>query len=365
MNWIWRNIIICTIVAFGIFLFIFNSETGSYPTFAKNWPDILLTILLINIFGVGMYYLNRFFNKTVQWNKNRTTRFFLEFCAGIILLTILAGIFKYAYLEQIINTDPEINFWEQYWDGAVKFGIIAIIFTYLYSLVNFSIFSYNQYSFMQIESIRLERNQLNLQFEALKSQLSPHFLFNAMNTISSLIYKDIRQADDFIRRLALTYRYILKTDNRKLVKLSEEVEMVNSYLFMQKIRYEECFNISIELSEEAMNTFIPPLTLQMLAENALKHNSISEGKPLLINITQNKSMQIEVSNNIIEKPELVKIGNNLLDRPKENVSYKIGLRNIQKRYAYFTHKKVDILIDQNFIVKLPLIQQSLEKPVIL
>lgn len=313
-----------------------------------------------------MYYLNRFFNKTIPWNKIRTTRFFLEFCAGILLLGILAGIYKYAYLDQIINIDdPETIFWQQYWDGAVKFGIIAVIFTYLYSLVNFSIFSYNQYSFIQIESIRLERDQLNLQFEALKSQLSPHFLFNALNTISSLIYKDIKQADDFIRRLALTYRYILKTDDRKLVLLSQEVEMVQSYLFMQKIRYEDCFNISIELSDETLHTFIPPLTLQMLAENALKHNSISEEKPLLISITQNKSNQIEVSNNIIEKPELVKIGNNLLDRPKEKGSYRIGIKNIKKRYDYFTFKKVDIVIDKNFTVKLPLIPQTIEKPIIL
>lgn len=218
---------------------------------------------------------------------------------------------------------------------------------------------------MQIETIRLERNQLNLQFEALKSQLSPHFLFNALNTISSLIYKDIRQADKFIRRLAATYRYILKTDDRKLVKLSDEVEMIKSYFFMQEIRYENCFNVVIELSNETLETFIPPLTLQMLAENALKHNSMSEEKPLLISIQQNNSNQIEVSNNIIEKPELVKIGNNLLDRPKENVSHKIGIKNIKKRYDYFTFKKVDIVIDKNFTVKLPIIHQSIEKPIIL
>ncbi len=366
MHWIWRNIIICTLIAIGIFLFIFNSETGTYPTLTSNWPDILLSVVLINLFGAGMFYLNRFFNKTIPWNKNRTTRFFLEFCAGIILLAILAGIYKYVYLDQIINTDDaETNFWEQYWDGAVKFGIIAVIFTYLYSLVNFSIFSYMQYSFIQIESIRLERDQLNLQFEALRSQLSPHFLFNALNTISSLMYKDIRQADKFIRRLASTYRYILKTDDRKLVKLSEEVEMLKSYFYMQKIRYEDCFNTNIDISDETLETFIPPLTLQMLAENALKHNAISEGKPLQISIKQNNSNQIEVSNNIIEKPELVKIGNNLLDRPKENGSYKIGIKNIKKRYDYFTFKKVDIVIDHNFTVKLPLIQQSIEKPVIL
>jgi len=149
------------------------------------------------------------------------------------------------------------------------------------------------------------------------------------------------------------------------VKLSEEVEMLKSYFYMQKIRYEDCFNTNIDLADETLETFIPPLTLQMLAENALKHNAISEGKPLQISIKQNNSNQIEVSNNIIEKPELVKIGNNLLDRPKENGSYKIGIKNIKKRYDYFTFKKVDIVIDHNFTVKLPLIQQSIEKPVIL
>lgn len=361
MQWIWRNIIISTIIAVGIFLFIFNSETGNYPSVSKNWLDIIMAILMVNVFGFSMYYLNTYFNKTIPWNKNRTTRFFLEFCAGILILSVLASIFIYAYLEQIINTDPETNFWQQYWDGVVKFGIIAVIFTYLYSLVNFSIFSYNQYSFMQIEAIKIERTQLNLQFEALKSQLNPHFLFNALNTISSLIYKDIKLADNFIRQLALTYKYILKTDNTKLVPLSMELEMVQAYFYMQRIRYEDCFSVKVNLNNDLNEIFIPPLTMQMLAENAFKHNGLSEEKPLMIQISMNNSNQIEFSNNIIKKPELLKIGNSLLDRIKENGSHKIGLENIRNRFAYFTSRKIEVEIDSQYTIKLPLIHQSSEK----
>jgi LytS/YehU family sensor histidine kinase len=315
---------------------------------------------MVNVFGACMYFLNKFYNKTIPWNRNRSTRFLLEFCSGIIILGILAGIYVYAYLEQTIINDPESNFWEQYSDGAIKFGIIAIVITYLYSLINFSIFSYNQYSFMQIETLRIERHQLNLQFEALKSQLSPHFLFNALNTISSLIYRDIKQSDKFIRRLASTYQYILKTDDKKLVRFSHELDMVKSYFYMQKIRYGDIFKYEIAIDNKTLDSLIPPLTLQMLAENALKHNLVGEDIELEIKFSQNTSGQIVVSNNIVKKPELVKIGNNLLDRPKSDGSHKMGLKNIRSRYQYFTNRKIEIEIDKNFTVKLPIIYQQSE-----
>jgi len=218
---------------------------------------------------------------------------------------------------------------------------------------------------MQIETIRVERDQLNLQFEALKSQLSPHFLSNALNTISSLIYRDIKQSDKFIRRLASTYSYILKTDDKKLVRFSRELEMTKSYFYMQKIRYGDFFNFEINLDAKTLDSYIPPLTLQMLAENALKHNMVGEDTSLVIHFSQNSSDQIIVSNNIVKKPELVKIGNNLLDRPKSDGSHKMGLQNIRNRYGYFTNRKIEIEIDKNFTVKLPIIYQNLEKQTVL
>jgi len=221
-------------------------------------------------------------------------------------------------------------------------------------------YSYNQYTQFQIDNLKDERNRIYLQFEALKNQLSPHYLFNALNTISSLIYKNTQIAEDFIRRMAHTYKYILQTHDTPLTDIRTELDMVYSYFFMQKIKYDEYVDLSVDLTEELMNSYVPPLTFQMLIENALKHNFISEECKLNIEIKSEHDKYLLVSNNIIPKSELLKIGNNLLDRPVENKSHKIGLNNIRKRYSHFTDKKVHVDMDKHFTVKLPVILEPIE-----
>jgi len=193
----------------------------------------------------------------------------------------------------------------------------------------------------------------------LKSQLSPHFLFNALNTISSLLYKDIHTSEDYIRKLAKTYQYILKTDKRKLVELEEELNMVKAFYYMQKTKYEDCLDLELNIHPALSKTFIPPLTIQMLVENALKHNKICNEKTLKIEIYDEGQKFIVVRNNIIQKPELLEIGNNLIERPQNNMSHKIGLKNIRQRYKYLADKKIDVVFDEYFTVKLPVIRTIL------
>lgn len=358
MYWLWRSIIISTLVGIGIFLFIVYSETGELPNVRVHNTELISWIFLVNLMGVCFYYLSTFYNTLLPWNKNITARFFLEVSSGLLILGVAALIFSFLFLRDISMADSENTFWQEYWDGGVKFGIISLVIIYIYSLINFSIYSYNQYSRHQIDTLTSERNQINLQFEALKTQLSPHFLFNSLNTISSLIYKDIKIAEDFIRRMAHTYNYILSTNDRQLISLYKELEMVRAYFFMQKIKFENCIELNIDISEETEKSVIPPLTIQMLVENALKHNLICDDKVLKIEIVEEKEKTITVRNNIIQKSELLKIGNNLVDRPKRTGSHKIGLNNIQKRYAYFTNKKIEIIRENIFSVKLPVIFEN-------
>jgi len=360
VHWLIKNIIISTLLAVGVTFFIFYSETGSWPIIVDYWQHFVVVILGVNLGGIILFIINKHLNQKIPWNKNQSIRFLIETLSGLLVFGILALIFIYGYIGLIIPTEEISMFWTNYWDGVVKFGILTLVIIYIIALVNFSIFSYNQYAFFQIETIRVEQNQLKLQFEALKSQLSPHFLFNALNTISSLIYKDTNISEEFIRKLSSTYKYILKTDDFKLVKLEEELEMVKSYFFMQKIKYESCIDLEISLSPILSNTFIPPLTLQMLVENALKHNLICDESVLKIEIFDENLKHIVVQNNFIQKPELLKIGNNLVDRPGNGDSHKIGLKNIQSRYNYFSGKDIEIKFDSKFIVKLPIIKNKLE-----
>jgi LytS/YehU family sensor histidine kinase len=224
----------------------------------------------------------------------------------------------------------------------IKFAILWFIIVQLFSVIYFALYSYYSYSTLQIQRIKLERKQIDLQLNALKSQLSPHFLFNAFNTISSLIYKDVNKAETFIRRLSEMYHYTLESYQTKLILFEEELEFVKSYIYLQETRFERVFECKIDLPASINNTKIPPLALQMLIENAVKHNLMSERNPLKVNVSFEDD-HICVENNITEEPRKVP-------------SFKIGLNNINARYQLLSNKEIIIANGQSFIVKIPVIR---------
>jgi LytS/YehU family sensor histidine kinase len=207
------------------------------------------------------------------------------------------------------------------------------------------LFSYQHYTVAQIENIQRDRRQLELQFEALKSQISPHYLFNSLNTISSLIFKDLPSAEQFIRRLAQTYQFILTTQNKRYVRLQEEVDFLQSYYYLLRIRFQQQLEVEINLPQSIMDSKIPPLTLQMLVENAVKHNPVRNDKKLFIYISAMDNTYIRVVNTKTGMRDHV-------------TSFQIGLENIQKRYQFFTDRPIQVKDEEKFSVSLPLILAS-------
>ncbi len=354
MSRIWRNIIISSLLAVSVYLFIFYSETTILPELRNQWKGILVATVLVNLVAYTLYYLNRKYNSLFPWNKNISMRIFIEVLSGIVVTAIAAVIFIFTYVKYSMPVQ-EISLIDFVYDGTVKFGILAIVILYGYSMINFSIYSYNEYSVGQIKALESERIQLDLSFEALKSQLNPHFLFNALNTISSLIYVNVSQAENYIRLLAGTYDYILETNDNKLVSLKDELDMVKAYFYMHKIRYDDSVELQFSKSIEEQQGFIPPFTLQILVENALKHSAITEEEPLVIEIFGNSEQQIVVKNNIVKKQVEQSTMDNLLNREKESESYKIGLANISSRYMFLINKDIEITSGKYFTVKLPII----------
>jgi LytS/YehU family sensor histidine kinase len=279
----------------------------------------------------------------------------VRFLVGYIVLVAVAFTIQVGLGTLLINlTGPEI-FWKgltpQDEDLTWKLFILILVTAFIYKVVYTLLFSYNQYAVTQIETVQNERKQLELQFEALKSQLSPHYLFNSLNTISSLIYNDPQTAEQFIRRLAITYQYILATRHKKYVLLLDEIEFVQSYYYLLRIRFQQSLTLEINLPNSVMNSPIPPLTLQLLVENAVKHNTISPDKPLFIYISAVDNMELKVMNT-------------KNDSAQSSASFRIGLENIRKRYQFFTNKKIDVKDDEKFVVSLPVIhlkQPSLQK----
>jgi LytS/YehU family sensor histidine kinase len=199
-----------------------------------------------------------------------------------------------------------------------------------------------------VDELKSNRLQLELQFESLKSQISPHYLFNCLNTISSLLFKDSKLAEEFIRRMAETFRYVVSNQKQQLVLLQEEIDFVRSYCFLLQVRFEQHLHLEINLPKSLMATKIPPLALQMLVENAVKHNQISKENALMVYISAIDNTYISVTNT---KTKAI--------NPAQ--SFKVGLDNIKQRYQFFTEEKVAVRDDEKFTVLLPVLKSAKPK----
>ncbi len=189
----------------------------------------------------------------------------------------------------------------------------------------------------------LKNQQIRTQFEVLQNQMSPHFLFNSLNTLTTLIAEDQKIATEFTQKLSDVYRYILANKEKELVSIEEELEFAEAYLYLLKMRYPENLMATFSVDAEYQKKYIAPLTIQMLVENAIKHNVISKAHPLHIEVYVENDKSIVVKNNLQNKKVLEK-------------STKTGLTNIKNRYKYFGNREIDIITTaQNYLVAIPLI----------
>lgn len=204
---------------------------------------------------------------------------------------------------------------------------------------------------VQLQAERLEKENIQAQFAALKSQVNPHFLFNSLSILSSLVYVDADLSEQFISQLSRAYRYILEQKDNERVLLKTELEFIQAYRFLLNIRFENKFDVFINVPEaDQVSYSIAPLTLQLLVENVVKHNRMSAKEPLQVHI------QLE--------GECLVVQNNLQPRPQSEKSTGVGLQNIITRYALLTDKPVWVgENDGSFVVKIPLLTHSVKEPV--
>ncbi len=200
-----------------------------------------------------------------------------------------------------------------------------------------------------IESRRAEETAKNLQeelsqikFEVLKSQINPHFMFNSLNVLSGLINKDTGKAQQFIDEFSHIYRYVLETIEQPVATLNQELDFMRSYLFLQQIRYGDDLSYSVNIPAHLMKLLLPPLSLQVVLENAIKHNIINETKPLKIEVFSQGTVLV--------------VRNNIQPKISMSTSTGLGLKNLTKRYALISLEEPDFTIGTNhYLAKLPLI----------
>jgi len=180
--------------------------------------------------------------------------------------------------------------------------------------------------------------------EVLKNQINPHFLFNSFNVLSDLVYENQEQAVKFIRQMSDLFRYVLDSRDKELVSLEEEMKFLNSYIYLLKTRFGDKLDLKIDFSPQS-SELIVPMTLQLLVENAVKHNEVSERFPLSVTIRRNENF-IEVENSLRKKS----VGND---------SKNTGLKNISQQYSFFTSREIELIVGETtFLVRIPLIQSA-------
>ncbi|MEI9920705.1 MAG: histidine kinase [Bacteroidota bacterium] len=325
------GLLVLVSVALGLLfaLYISYSEGGQ---FTSKYLQVTLSTLAI---GLIVFQVDWILDRLISWRKYFVARFFVGFMMNSVIsvgLITLASIY-------LFNISTE---------STLKVCILFVISIFLYEISYGWFYSYRHYAITQVEGIRSERLQLELQFESLKNQISPHYLFNCLNTISSLLYKDSQMAEEFIRRMADTFKYVLSNQKQQLVTVRQEIEFVKAYYYLLQVRYEHHLKLEINLPKSALDTSIPPLTLQILVENAVKHNQISKEQPLLVYISAPDNTHITI---ISTKTTSI----------KPSHSFKIGLDNIRNRYEFFSNDKIVIKDTDRFIVQLPVIKPQKDK----
>lgn len=200
----------------------------------------------------------------------------------------------------------------------------------------------NQLTEANTQLLKVQKENLQSQFEVLKQQVNPHFLFNSLNVLSSLISKDISKAQLFIDEFSQIYRYVLETIEKTVVTLGKELSFVRSYIFLQQIRYGDNLVFTVNLPSGLLKLYLPPLSLQVVLENAIKHNIVNESQPLHINIFHEDHWLV-VSNNIQPKISM-------------GTSTGLGQKNMVKRYALISDKEpIFQVVNNQYLVKLPLL----------
>lgn len=197
--------------------------------------------------------------------------------------------------------------------------------------------------------LRAERQQkanILSQFETLKNQVNPHFLFNSLNALAALVHENPDTAERFITKLTKVYRYILEYRNVAVIELEEELRVIHDYCFLQEIRFADSLEMNIDIPGKYLNRLIAPLTLQILVENSIKHNIISRSKPLRVDIYVDDEEYLIIKNNYQKRVEAVE-------------STGIGHHNLEGRYHYLTDKKTAFYLEDNtYIAKVPLLNSS-------
>ncbi|OWK98440.1 histidine kinase [Kaistella haifensis DSM 19056] len=330
-------IIICTII-FGVI------EPAVF-----SWRMIGLAFMISTMYTVvnalGQGYLNAYLDKKWDWISETRKRIIYGVTLTVIVTVISVLFCNYVNFVIIQKVKPSKFFSGDY--GFINWFFInlALLISAILHARSFMLAWKNE-SRKEVVEQKIIASSANAQFESLKNQLDPHFLFNSLNVLSSLIDENPDQAQRFTASMSKIYRYVLEQKDKELVTVEEELDFAQTYCNLLKTRFEDSVNFEFQVDEKEKKSFVVPLSLQLLLENCIKHNFATAQKPLNIRIySENGYLLIE---------------NNLMAREQVKESAGIGLSNIVQRYSLLTKQNVFIEKSKDFFrVKIPILTQKI------
>jgi hypothetical protein len=311
---------------------------SSWPTFmtvtALGFPLACLAFVVYG--GVAVAFRNRF-----PEDRQLLKRMTIIISLFIVMTGLLMLLFFIVY-EAVPSL--EFTFSDGNFGGAYAATVVLNIFL---TILHEGVSKFASYKATLVETEQLKKEYMHSQLLGLKSQVNPHFLFNGLNSLSSLISEDAAKAEQFLDEMSKVYRYLLRNNEEQLVSLQTELQFIHSYYYLLSVRYQEGIILKVMATDEQLKQQIPPLTLQVLFESAFSLNTIGKEQPLIIEITSMNDGWLEVKNNI-----QLKVGS-------DSLANKEGLENIVNKFRLLCQQTVTIEDNASHrIVRLPLINKD-------
>lgn len=333
-NDIWLRIFLAPVV--GIMMsFLFNDyDIGSgFMELLRLW---FIGYIITLSYWEGSRFLTIQSRKRIPGIENTRKRIFWQILA-ILIYTLIISFTILTLVSRFLPNHFEID--KTFYISIVMTLMVVFLFVTIYE----SIYMYSSWKKEFAEKELAKREQIKAELQGLRDQLNPHFLFNSLNTLMNLVSEDQQMAESYLQKLSQVFRYVLDSRNEQLCDLSTELTFLENYIYIQKERFKNNLHTEINIPSQYKQMKIVPLAMQLLLENAIKHNIISSASPLHISI-------------YIEDDRLY-VKNNLQPKKQIQDSTKLGIENIKKRYAFFTDEK--LIIDDSdgcFTVGLPLLK---------
>lgn len=298
----------------------------------------VFTVLLLNAVWLFHYNFNNWLNRRLPFEHNLHKRIAVQLLGGWAIVTLTLFFLGMALIDYVL---PEITR-SMNRLNIIALGIGAFFANMVLSLGFIASYFFNRWQENLVRTSVLEKEKVQVQLDNLKNQINPHFLFNSLSSLDSLIDDNPVLARQFLQQLSKVFRYVLQHKDKALVPVETELAFIKNYVSLLRTRFDGAFVVRCQLDETALEQQIVPITLQILIENAIKHNTISEARPLIVTISANDGY-LSVANPIQRKRQV-------------ETSNRQGLENLKLLYSYLGSRPVVIEEDEDvFRVRVPLL----------